>query len=161
MTPHWRDMREEDMAGVLALSVRVHPGFPEGDAMFRNRLALYPAGCLVLDGAGRMEGYAVSHPIRRCEPPSLDTILDELPRNANDLYIHDVALAPEARGRGHAARGIAALLQNARRFESASLVSVYGTAPFWSRFGFRQVERDMREKLAAYGDEAIYMLRRD
>ncbi|MFD2236813.1 GNAT family N-acetyltransferase [Aureimonas populi] len=161
MTFEWRAMREADLPAVLALSVRVHPGFPEGEAMFRNRLSLFPAGCLVLCGGGEIGGYAVSHPIRRYAPPPLDAILPGLPEAADDYYLHDVALAPERRGRGHAASGIGRLLDLAARFETASLVSVYGTGPFWARFGFRPAEKDMRAKLAPYGEGAIYMLRRN
>lgn len=156
----WRPMREEDMAAVLAVSVEIHPGFPEGEAMFRNRLGLFPAGCLALDDGLRLLGYAVSHPSRRYAPPALDVILDALPEDADDYYVHDVALLADARGGGHARAGIEAILKNAAPFGTASLVSVYGTAPFWSRFGFSAVtDRDMRAKLTPYGEDAVYMLR--
>lgn len=159
--PSWRAMREEDLPRVLDVSVRVHPGFPEGEAMFRNRLSLHPAGCLVLDdGAGALVGYAVSHPSKRHAPPALDVLLDALPSDADDYYIHDVALLPQTRGGGHARTGIERLLDQAASFETASLVSVYGTAPFWSRFGFApEAQVDMTAKLAPYGEGAVYMLR--
>lgn len=157
----WREMREADMPAVLDISVRVHPGFPEGEAMFRNRLFLYPAGCLVLEGEdGTLLGYAVSHPSRAYAPPPLDTVLDALPSDADDYYIHDVALLAQARGGGQARLGIERLLHQGRAYPTASLVSVYGTAPFWSRFGFEaETERDLSEKLAPYGTGAVYMTR--
>lgn len=159
--PHWRTMQETDLPAVLKVSTDVHPGFPEGEPMFRNRLSLFPAGCLVLDaGDGRLLGYAVSHPSKRYAPPALDVILPALPKDADDYYVHDVALLPQARGGGHARAGIEAILANAAPFGSASLVSVYGTAPFWSRFGFEPVaDRDMEAKLRPYGEGAVYMLR--
>lgn len=156
----WRPMAADDLPAVLDVSVRVHPGFPEGEAMFRNRLALFPAGCLVLEEAGAIAGYAVSHPIRRYRPPPLDVLLDALPADADDYYVHDVALLPRARGGGQARAGIERVLDVAAAYPTASLVSVYGTAPFWQRFGFAPVsDRDMREKLTPYGEGAVYMLR--
>ena len=159
--PRWRPMAEADLPAVLAVSGEIHPGLPEGVEMFRNRLALFPAGCLVLRaGAGPLLGYAVSHPSRRYEPPALNVVLPALPAGADDYYLHDVALMPQARGGGHARAGVEALLVNACAFETASLVSVYGTARFWSRFGFEPaLGRDMGPKLAPYGDGAVYMLR--
>ena len=47
-----------------------------------------------------MLGYAVSHPGRLGRPPALDSRLGELPSDADCLYLHDVALLPEARGLG-------------------------------------------------------------
>lgn len=159
--PEWRPMREHDLAAVLDVANAVHQGLPEREVVFAERLSLFPEGCLVLSGGTTVEGYAVSHPIRRFRPPALDTLLGGLPHHADDYYIHDVAVAPRRRGGGHAAAAIDRLLDLARAYETASLVSVYGTAEFWARFGFAPATRDMGDKLSAYGASAVYMLRRN
>lgn len=163
--PEWRPMRREHLASVLALANAVHEGLPESEAVFAERLRLFPRGCLVLAGdetidGYAVDGYAVSHPIRRFEPPALNTMLGTLPAGADDYYIHDVVVAPSRRGDGHAAKGVNRLLDIAGGYETASLISVYGTAGFWSRFGFVAASECMKNKLLAYGADALYMIRR-
>ncbi len=145
----------------MALSERVHPTFYEGEAMFADRLALFPQGCLVLPLAdGSLAAYAIAYPVKRFSPPPLDTVLGRLADDADALYIHDVAVAPEWRGRKLADAAIERLLGLAEAFDAAVLVSVYGTPPFWKRFGFGPVEdAALQSKLASYGDDAVFMLR--
>jgi GNAT superfamily N-acetyltransferase len=152
-------MRPDDLDGVLAVADHVHPALPESRAVFAERIALFPRGCLVLDADGMVGGYAVSHPIRRFAPPALDALIGALPADADDYYIHDVAIRPEHRGSGAASSAVRLLLDNARDYETSSLVAVYGSMAFWSRFGFVPAGADMDEKLAPYGPGAIYMIR--
>lgn len=157
----WRRMAAGDIPALMTLSERVHPTFYEGEAMFADRLALFPQGSLVLPGPdGALAAYAIGYPVRRFAPPPLDTVLGSLPAGADALYVHDVAVAPEWRGRKLAEPAIDRLLSLAEPFGAAVLVSVYGTGPFWSRFGFRSVEDPaLRAKLASYGEDAVFMLR--
>ena len=156
----WRAMGEGDVAGVQLVSEAVHPELPEREAVVAARLRLYPAGCHVLAGAdGTIGGYMMSHPIRPFEPPVLDRIPDAIPPDATQYYIHDIALHPRLRGGGHARPIIEHLLAEAAAFDSTALISVYGTTPFWSKFGFSPSERDMSEALYAYGPGAVFMVR--
>ncbi len=111
---------------------------------------------MLVEGA-RVCGYAVSHPVRSGQPPALDSLLGEIAADADQYYIHDVAILAASRGRGHAAEGIGRLLAVATRYATTSLVSVYGTAPFWARFGFgpEPVDAALAEKLRGYGDDAV------
>lgn len=156
----WRPMRDEDLDAVLHVAGVVHPALPESKAVFAERRSLFPQGCIVLASGASIEGYAVSHPIRRFQPPPLDTMLGKLAADANDYYIHDFAVMPARRGEGLAAAGVNALLEVARSYETASLISVYETADFWSRFGFAPADRDMGDRLGPYGARAVYMLRK-
>ena len=155
----WRAMDADDLDAVEILGDRVHPGLPESRAVFAERLALFPAGCFVLDGVAGVCGYAVSHPIRQGEPPPLDTLLTAIPDDASQYYIHDVVLAPEARGTGAAAAGVGQLLEVGSRYPTTALISVYGTTGFWGRFGFTAVSWDMGGKLVPYGESAVFMVR--
>jgi hypothetical protein len=51
----------------------------------------------------------------------------------------------------------------AKRYPTACLVSVYGTAPFWKRFGFvaGPVDEVLAEKLRGYGEDAAYLERQN
>lgn len=42
-----------------------------------------------------------------------------------------------------------------------ALVSVYGAAAFWARFGFARSIEDMPAKLRPYGAQAVFMERRN
>ena len=155
----WRPMTADDLDDVLTVAARVHPGLPERREVFSERAALFPAGALVLAEGGAIGGYAVAHPIRSHAPPALDTLLGALVADADDLYIHDVAVLPERRGGGAASAAVTRLLALASPYPTSSLVSVYGTAPFWARFGFSPSTVDMADKIRPYGPGAIYMVR--
>lgn len=155
----WRAMAAKDITAVCAVADVVHQDLPESAEVVSERLRLYPAGCLVLEEAGSIVGYAISHPIRPASPPQLNTLLREIPKDASEYYIHDVALLPHLRGSGMARAGIEALLAGAEGFPLVGLISVYGTGPFWSRFGFGPSGKDLGEKLAPYGEDAVYMVR--
>lgn len=66
----WRPMRPADLPAVLALAGCVHRDHPERPEVFAERLRLAPEGCLALaDAAGRLLGYALSHPWGDEGPP--------------------------------------------------------------------------------------------
>ncbi|MCD2470206.1 GNAT family N-acetyltransferase [Jiella sp. MQZ9-1] len=156
----WRAMRRGDLDAVADLADRIHPDLPEDRAVFAERLPLYPSGCRVLASDAEIAGYALAHPICYPHPPALNTLIGALPPLGDALYIHDVAIAPDMRGGGHAAAAIRALLALGAAFPRCCLISVYGTAPFWRRFGFTDASCDCAPgALAAYGADALWMVR--
>jgi ribosomal protein S18 acetylase RimI-like enzyme len=165
MEPTWRLLSHNDIPSLLHIATTCHPSLPESPSVFSERIYLYPSGCLALINNENDEllGYAISHPIRRRCPPALDSMLGAIPPDADQYYIHDLALLPCVRGRGFAKEGVEMLFAGAAgRYGSFSLVSVYGTAVFWSRFGFKPLgdeEEGLRLKLVEYGDDAVYMER--
>ena len=154
-------MQAADLASVEAVAQAIHVDFPEDEAVFAERLRLCPLGCLVLAMDGGIAGYLISHPWMLGAPPALDTLLGAVPEGADSWYIHDLALAPQARGTGAAGRVVAHAVELARAagLASLSLMSVGGSAGFWRRQGF-EVAPVPAEKLASYGDGAAYMVRR-
>jgi len=161
-------MTFDDIPQVVQVADQIHPGLPEGEYVFAERVKLFPKGCLVLvlvDGSmSKILGYAVSHPIRYRQPPALDSLLGEIPPDADQYYIHDVAVLPEYRGHGSAAKAVQMLLEvtGEYTYETTCLVSVYGTGPLWRRFGFEEeLAGRLREKLRGYGEDAVYMSRRN
>ncbi|PZO00760.1 MAG: GNAT family N-acetyltransferase [Hyphomicrobiales bacterium] len=161
--PTWRPMTATDLPAVMAIAAVVHPDYPEDEAVFAERLRLFPEGCLVLEGGGHLHGYVVSHPWSRAAPPALNSLLDELPGHATCFYIHDLALLPAARGSGAGRAIVARLAEIAARcgLPCLALVAIDGSPGFWQRHGFRVLhDGALAAKLASYDDAARYMERK-
>ncbi|MBU0725190.1 MAG: GNAT family N-acetyltransferase [Alphaproteobacteria bacterium] len=156
-------MARSDLPAVLAVAEIVHPLYPESPAVAIERLALYPAGCLVAERGGGLLGYAVSHPGVLGRPPALDVLLGTLPGEADCLYLHDIALLPEAHGKGHGKALVARLAALARKegFARLALTAVNNSAGYWARHGFQPYAGDaaLAAKLASYGEDALYLVR--
>jgi len=153
-------MRAADEPAVLALQRQAYPPtHHESWQVLGAKLALYPRGCWVIEDEGGLLGYLFSHPGRQEAPPLLHAELS-LPAQADAYALHDLALQPEARGRGLARRLFEQAEREAARSGLAvmSLVAVQGSAPFWARFGFAAV-LPAPPQLAGYGDSAVFMHR--
>ncbi|RDJ23084.1 N-acetyltransferase [Bosea caraganae] len=158
----WRAMTMANLPDVMAIAVAVHPDYPEDEAIFAERLALYPAGCLCLVDADGAAGYVLSHPWRPCDIPALNALLGAIPADAAAYYIHDLALLPHTHGTGAASDVVARLVEHARNsgFAGMALVAVNRSAGFWQRHGFREThDAALDRKLASYDDAARYMTR--
>jgi N-acetylglutamate synthase-like GNAT family acetyltransferase len=89
-----------------------------------------------------------------------------LPGDPETYYIHDIALLPELRGTGAAARAVALVLARAgnEKLATVSLVAVNNSA-IWMRHGFRQITFDktrdatFARKLRGYSNAAAFMVR--
>ncbi|MXP24453.1 GNAT family N-acetyltransferase [Altererythrobacter indicus] len=156
----WRLMTVADLPQVCALADAIHQDYPEGAEIFAERLALYPHGCFMLAGAEGGFGYAISHPWTRGRPVPLNQPLGALPEAADVYYLHDLALAPQARGQGAGGMILNHLHEWARSQGLCAmvLVAVGNAGPFWEGQGFEpRMDEAMAQKLAQYGGPAIYM----
>jgi GNAT superfamily N-acetyltransferase len=162
MTFGWTGAARADLAAISAIAARIHAELPERPEVFEERWRFYPAGCQVLsDRSGRIAGYGLSFPWKLRAIPPLDKLLGRLPEDADCLYVHDVAVLPEARGQRAAqfyiewARCAAAALH----LPNLACVSVYGTYVMWERFGFSTlVSPAIDDQLRSYGGSARYMV---
>jgi GNAT superfamily N-acetyltransferase len=158
----WQPMSPDDLAQVQVLADTIHVGHPEEPEVLAERQRLYPQGCFMLVEDGRAIGYALTHPSRFAEPPPLNRLLGAVPSPATTYYIHDVALLPEARGKGYAAQITSLLVTHAREagFTNLSLVAVNKSQVFWEKAGFRVIAvPGLGAKLASYGPDAALMVR--
>ncbi|MBN8995689.1 MAG: GNAT family N-acetyltransferase [Rhizobiales bacterium] len=155
--PNWRALRAEDLPALSRVAEIVHPGFPEDDAVFAERLALAPDWCLALASENLLMGYVLSHPWHDGAPPRLNSLIGALPSPPSAAYIHDLALLPETRGGGHGQTIVNRLISQAksRGLAAMALVAVSGSVPFWERQGFRALPPD--PILASYGPDARLM----
>lgn len=159
----WRAATAADIGDILAIQVGAHPLMQERAEVFLDKLALFPAGCRVLASSTGVVGYAIAHLWKLGDIPKLDTVIGTALADPNCVYIHDVALRPEARRNGAARAFAEEMAELARRqgLAALALVSVYGTVPIWQACHFRVVDDPMLAgRLAPYGEAARYMVRR-
>lgn len=159
----WRSMTDADLDRVAEVAVIAFPHHFEGRDCFANRLDLYPQGCFVLAEGGRSPlGYLVAYPWRAETAPALNGLIDAIPQNAELMFLHDLALHPEARGRGATGVIVERLADQAwaAGWPAVALVAVNDAAGFWRRHGFAVRESEaISRKLAGYGSDARYMIR--
>lgn len=163
MTLQWRPMRPTDIDAVVEVARLSFPDHLEDRACFQNRLALYPRGCFVLaESEGAARGYLIAYPWKAESAPPLNTVIEGLPAEPDLIYLHDLALHPEARGGGVTGAIVERLAEQATEdgWPAIALVAVNDAVGFWSRHGFvGQPAEAMAAKLASYGADARYMLR--
>jgi GNAT superfamily N-acetyltransferase len=160
---HWRPMRESDLEGAAAVAAIAFPDHFEERACFAERLALFPGGCFVLAAPDGIMGYLIAYPWTPGAIPPLNSLLGSLPATAEAVYLHDLALHPDAREHGAARPMIERLADTLRLLgtRQIALVAVNASVPFWQKMGFAPVHGDpaLTAKLQSYGSDATYMTR--
>ena len=166
-----RPLRPADVPGLLAVQRACYgDGLIEGAAVFARRLAGAAQCSLALvrgaDGAeGSLVAYLAAYRSVLGHITPLQGDFCAVPGTAADtLYLHDMAVLPAFHGQGLARRLLAAAWQGARAdgLRHAALVSVQGTQAYWARQGFAVralAGAAQRQRLAGYGDGAVYMVR--
>ena len=159
----WRPATALDLVEIHRIGNAIHAELPESPEVFAEKLRLFPEGCFALTEHARVVGYSFCHPWRLRSIPPLNELLVRLPASPDAMLIHDVAVLPEARGRGSTAIlvGLIETLANRLDISYLALVSVYNTRAFWARFGFEEIaDGKLADKLASYGAVARYMMRK-
>lgn len=156
-----RPLLATDITGILRIQTACYaPEMNESAAIMRARQACAPEYCW---GAGERElaAYLLTYPSRLGKITPLGG--DFAPAAQPDcLYLHDLAVAPQAAGNGLGAALVKHALNSARQqgLRAAALVCVQEALGFWQRCGFvEQPELDPRqaEHLATYPAPARYM----
>ena len=157
----WREMIAGDLPRVLTIADKCHPDHPEDEAVFRERLALFPSGCSVLENDGHIVGYLICHPYLFGRPVDLNSLLGKIPSNTDVIYIHDVSIDLGMRGQGLASEAVSHAKQLARKsgFGKLALVAVNHSQPFWAEHGFVRISDDLIDQaLSRYGIASSYMV---
>lgn len=158
----WAAMQRDDLPAISVLSDSVHGDYSEDIAIYAERLALYPSGCLTLWLGDWTAGYLISHPWHRDKPPALNQAIGAIPATADTYYLHDIALLPDARGRGagRAATDLVCGFARQAGFQDVTLMAINGADQFWASVGFARVNAaDMTAQPSSYGAGA-YLMRR-
>ncbi len=159
-----RPMTPTDLPGVLAVQQRCYPPvFHEPSAAFASKLTGAPDTCWVAACADEgIVAYLVSLPVDAHSLPVLHAAQWQAPAQAQWLYLHDLAVAPLARGRSLAPRLVAQAQRSARalRLRQMVLVAVQGSQGFWQQHGFAAQAlpaEAISGKLDSFGPDAQFM----
>ena len=137
--------------------------YNETAEVYARRLAS-PAQCsLVLERAGRVCAYLAAYDAARGKVTALHGEFETVPQ-PDTLYLHDMAVLPELAGQGLARALLEPLWHHAttRGLRVSALVAVQGSQGFWEHHGYTALaltEAAQRQRLAAYGEGAVYMQR--
>ncbi|WP_211472717.1 GNAT family N-acetyltransferase [Collimonas humicola] len=166
-----RPMLACDILAVMRIQAECYPSsMQETEEVFRARLALTPSTCWIWSPTpDNAAAYLFSYPSRKDAITPLGAQF-KLAAPPDCLYLHDLAVAPSARGQRAANALVAAALDHARAENLAwsALVSVQQSQEFWGRLGYAAIEVEhspAKENLDSYqmpGSQraAIYMLQR-
>ena len=155
-----RPMLGADLAAVLKVQAACYPpAMQETAAVVAARRQAAAATCLVAEDADGVCGYLFAYPSRRGLVTALDAPFCIAP-DADTLYLHDLAVAPRALGRGLARSLVQSMLAlgRAHGLAHAALVAVQDSARFWRAQGF-EVQAGQYAGLAGYPAGSLYMLR--
>lgn len=158
-----RPMRAQDLPAVLAIQREAYQAeLHEDAAAFRQRLHSAPALARVAEDAEGVCAYLFGYRSRLGQVTPLDGEFAEA-HDPDCLYLHDLAVARRAAGRGLGPALVAELLASGRasRLRHSALVAVQESQAFWRRLGYRPASRlDARQQahLDSYGVPALYMV---
>lgn len=163
---HWRlrAMRAADLAAILAVQAACYPAsMQEPACVVQARIRDAGDSCAVAVDREGVCAYLFAYPSRLGKVTPLDGLFTVAP-DADALYLHDLAVAPRALGRGLARALVGYLLEAAHRrgLPASALVSVQGSEGFWSALGYRASAPacpQARAALASYPGGAQYMTR--
>ena len=171
-----RALTAADLPGLLAVQRACYgEGFVESAEVFARRLAS-PVNCsLVLERAGEVCAYLAAYRSHLNKVTPLHGDFGDAPAEQratsgggtagpDTLYLHDMAVLPALAGQGLARALLAPMWERARQegLRHSALVSVQGSQGYWERHGYAVqplADAVQRERLATYGEGAVYMVR--
>lgn len=138
-------------------------GYLEGADRFAARLAVAPHSCWLARGAdGFARAYLVACPTLRGAITPLNAVFEPAAQ-PDTLYLHDLAVHPDAAGLGLGPRLVHTALAWAaeHHLSHSALVAVQGSLPFWGRLGYAAAPPapGAARALASYGPGALYLAR--
>ncbi|MDX3775650.1 GNAT family N-acetyltransferase [Chromatiaceae bacterium AAb-1] len=158
-----RAMTIADIAGVDQIQRQCYTELePESVQSLSAKLRASPGSCFIAESALGMQGYIIAIPWLQGQVPPLNAADCVLPAEPDCLYLHDLAVAPAARGSGAATLLVQQVLAVAsnQTVSAVGLVAVQGSVPYWQRYGFAVYppDRALTAKLATYGRNIHYMV---
>lgn len=119
----------------------------ESNHVFKSILDLNQSWIALI--GNKVIGYMLVHPWSQDHIPFLNQVL--CMESSESSFIHDLSVHPDYRNIGVATMLVQKTLNSKNRI---SLVAVQNSSPFWSKFGFHNIKREIPP---GYGKDAVYM----
>ena len=148
-----RQLTTVDLSQVLRIQAACFlPQLHEREDSFRSKLLLFPQGSLGCFCGLHLAAYVCAFPWRADAVVAFDSSPARLPDQPDAMYVHDLAVAPEFRGKGCASRLIQHVFRLGRSlgYRHYVLVAVQSSESFWNHYGFvRQASLDYPDGMPA------------
>lgn len=160
---HIRPLLPADLPELLRIQAACYgAGFLEGADRFAARLAVAPHSSWLACGTdGFARGYLVAYPTVRGAITPLNAVFRPAAQ-PDTLYLHDLAVHPDAAGLGLGPQLVHTALAWAaeHHLTHSALVAVQGSLPFWRRLGYAASAPapGAADALASYGSGAHYLV---
>ncbi|QNK69081.1 GNAT family N-acetyltransferase [Variovorax sp. PAMC26660] len=160
-----RAMRADDLDAVLAIQLACYgAGFVEDGALIARRLATAPHTGWIAEHEGRVRAYLAGYPSMAGKLTPLHGEF-EVAQEPDSLYLHDLAVHPEASGLGLGPALVRHAWAHATQagWRHSTLVSAQASVGFWERQGYVTAQpagSDQQARLATYPGASVYMARR-
>jgi len=159
-----RALTAADLSDLLHIQLACYGAdYAESGEVFARRLASAANCSLALEQGGRVRAYLAAYRSRMAKITPLHGDFEAV-EQADTLYLHDMAVHPDAAGQGLARALLAPLWDRARAegLRHTALVSVQGSRGYWERHGYAVqalANPLQQQRLDSYGDGALYMVR--
>ena len=153
-----RTMRVNDLDAVVRIQREAYgDDYQESAEVLGHKLRLAPEACWFAEYEGVGLGYVFAHPWA-AGVPRLHAPIAHIPSNADQGFLHDLAVSPRARGAGVGGR----LFERVRMWSRGAghsalgLVALADAVAYWSALGF--VAQPLSPP-KGYGEGAVFMRR--
>ncbi len=159
-----RSLEATDLNQVMRIQAACYPAhFNEAAEIFAQRIADCGKSSWLALRDGQALAYLFSYPSLAGKVCPLGSEFSPV-RAANCLYLHDMAVLPQAHGQGIASALLSNAMQYARRrdINQSALVAVQNSAPFWQKLGYQAsypLDPAQQQNLLSYGEDAVYLFR--
>lgn len=160
-----RPMTVSDLPSMMTLQTLCFPELePESETSLKAKLVASPSTCFVAEAEHQLMGYIITHPWISHLPPELNSAYCDIPSDADCLYIHDLSVHPDARGTGTSTALLNQFFMQCKKhtYKLSALIAVQNSKGFWMKHGYsiKDPNERIKEKLASYGADAHYMMRK-
>ena len=156
-----RSITEQDWPQIMAIQAACYTEVtPEPLSAMRSKWLASADTCWVIENSLQVCGYALSHPWYKGQAAKLNI---ETPAQVNGdcLYLHDMAISPEAQGSGAGKMLMTQLINHSKTLNvlGIGLVAVQGANTYWQRFGFKQSSdtQPLLQSLQGYPQDTVYL----
>lgn len=151
-------INENSWDGIVKIQAEAYTEIaPEDVNVLKSKWYSSPQTCAVYtDNKGKVLAYLLAHPWPSETPPKLNEKIPVV--YSSTLFIHDLVIAIEGRGKKIAKALVQNLIDNAKAksYLRILLVAVQNSIGFWAKFGFLNIPSE--DICSSYGENSQLMV---